>query len=103
METLITAFTYFIFVLTGAIIGGAATRRMSQTVIDPLLAEVRYMIKHLSAHDLQVYHGIQEVDWGTNRPYDRKKPKSMEQQIMDADALARELDRQYGDLPPNAE
>tara|TARA_B100001013_G_scaffold343937_1_gene272802 strand:+ start:4263 stop:4571 length:309 start_codon:yes stop_codon:yes gene_type:complete len=102
MDIIFTAFTYFVFVITGAIIGGAATRRMASVIVQPLLKELHYAFKHVSAHDLQVYHGIQETDWSTSRPHQRQ-PKSHEQQMMDADALARELDRQYGDLPPNAE
>ena len=102
MDIIFTALTYFLFVITGAVIGGAASRRMAQTVVAPLLKEVHYMFKHVSAHDLQVYHGIQETDWSSARPHGKKIP-NMEQQMMDADALARELDRQFGDLPPTAE
>jgi len=102
MDVIATAFTHLLFIVTGAIIGGAATRRMAQVVVEPLLEELHYAFKHVSAHDLQVYHGIQETDWSSTRPH-RKGGKNMDQALMDADALARELDRQYGDLPPTAE
>lgn len=103
MDVVITAFTHLLFIVAGAIIGGAATRRMAQVVVEPLLQELHYAFKHVSAHDLQVYHGIQETDWSTARPHKRTQTKTMDQSLMDADALARELDRQYGDLPPTAE
>jgi hypothetical protein len=57
------------------------------------------MVKHVAAHDLQVYHGISEVDRNQARPFETSKS------IMglDPEALAMELERMNGDLPPSAE
>ena len=51
MDVVVTAFTHLLFIVTGAIIGGAATRRMAQVVVEPLLEELHYAFKHVSAHD----------------------------------------------------
>lgn len=87
-------------VATGAIIGALTIRKLSNVIITPLIKEIHYMVKHISAHDLQVYHGINETDWGSSRPHaDVQAPSPM----WDQEAFARELERFNGDLPPSAE
>lgn len=90
--------------LVGAWIGIRAQERATA----PLLDQLQYMFKHVSSHDLQVYHGVQETDWMANRPYDRPtavtpNARTAEDLMLDAEDLAREFERANGDLSPTAE
>lgn len=74
---------------------------------EPLLKEMRYMIRHVAAHDLQVYHGISMTDFQTD-PQRRRTPaaknsRSPEDLMVEAEALAMEFDRMNGNLAPSAE
>ena len=87
-------------VTAGAIIGALTITKLSHVIITPLIKEIHYMIKHVSAHDLQVYHGISETDWGTKRPHPAPEQRTS---LWDQEQFARELERYNGDLPPTAE
>ena len=94
----------FAFMLVGAWIGIRAQERATA----PLLEQLHYMFKHVSSHDLQVYHGVQETDWMANRPYDKPTAatpvgRTSEDIMLDAENLAREFERANGDLAPSAE
>ena len=103
MELILTVVACFLFMLAGAIVGSIASGRVCEEVVKPLISELHYCIKHVSAHDLQVYNGIVETDWTGDRPYIGNPPKTRGQMILDAEELARELDRYNGDLPASAE
>ena len=104
METLLIVGACFVFAIVGAIVGSIANARLSDEVVKPLIEELHYAIKHISAHDLQVYHGIIESDHAGERPhFGPTPPKTRDQMAFDAEELARELDRYNGDLPPTAE
>ena len=94
----------FAFMLVGAYIGIKAQERAT----GPLLDQLQYMFKHVSSHDLQVYHGVQETDWMANRPYEKPTAatpvaRTSEDIMLDAENLAREFERANGDLSPTAE
>mgnify|MGYP001185422406 FL=1 len=94
----------FAFMLVGAWIGIRAQEKATA----PLLDQLQYMFKHVSSHDLQVYHGVQETDWMANRPYEKPTAatpvvRTSEDIMLDAENLAREFERANGDLAPSAE
>tara|TARA_B100000929_G_scaffold194854_1_gene154521 strand:- start:3647 stop:3961 length:315 start_codon:yes stop_codon:yes gene_type:complete len=104
MELILTVVACFVFTIIGAVVGGLASARLAEDVVRPLIKELHYAIKHISAHDLQVYHGVSESDWSAERPhFGPDTPRSREQMAFDAEELARELDRYNGNLPPTAE
>ena len=94
----------FAFMLVGAWIGIRAQERATA----PLLDQLQYMFKHVSSHDLQVYHGVQETDWMSSRPYEKPTAatpvaRTSEDIMLAAENLAREFERANGDLSPTAE
>lgn len=104
METVLTVISCFCFMICGAVIGAIANRNISKSIIGPLLAEIRYAFKHVSAHDLQVYHGINESDWLSSRPHEpSERRESAVDLAAEAERLAQEFERMNGDLPPSAE
>lgn len=104
MELVLTVSACLVFTIVGAVAGSIASSRLAEGVVKPLIKELHYAIKHISAHDLQVYHGITESDWSAERPhFGFDRPKSREEMALDAEELARELDRYNGNLPPTAE
>jgi len=103
MELIVVPLACFIFMIAGAVIGSVAASRVSEDVVKPVVQELHYCIRHISAHDLQVYNGVVETDWAGERPYIGSPPKSRAQTVFDAEELARELERYNGDLPPSAE
>jgi hypothetical protein len=107
METVLIVFACFCFMAFGAIIGNISNRHVAKTIISPLLSELRYAFRHVSAHDLQVYHGVNESDWLSTRPHEDPDRKGGEVYGTDlaaeAERLAQEFERLNGDLPPTAE
>ena len=94
-ELIFTVLACFGFLAFGAWIGV----RAQKSVMGPYLELIQYMVKHVAAHDLQVYHGISEVDRNSSKPF------TDDRGIMglDPEELAMELERMNGDLPPTAE
>ena len=104
METFLTVISCFCFMVFGAIIGAVANRNINRSIIAPLLVELRYAFKHVSAHDLQVYHGINESDWLSTRPHEPSEGRESSIDLAaEAERLAQEFERMNGDLPPTAE
>ena len=95
-ELILTVIACFGFLAFGAWIGIRAQKQVMQ----PFLDLIQYMVKHVAAHDLQVYHGISEVDRNQGRPFKSEQRGSMG---MSPEDLAIELERMNGDLPPTAE
>ena len=102
MELAVTVIACFAFMVVGAVIGTIANAQLSRAVISPLLENLKYAFKHVSAHDLQVYHGINESDWLSSRPHEAPDKQPMDM-AAEAERLAREFERMNGDLPPTAE
>jgi hypothetical protein len=107
MELLFTVVACFCFMLVGAIIGHLANRHIVKDMMKPLLDELHYAFKHVSARDLQVYHGINESDWLSTRPHSDGRNWEKDEMPTDlaaeAERLAQEFERLNGDLPPTAE
>jgi hypothetical protein len=107
MELLFTVIACFCFMLVGALIGHLGSRHLSKDIIKPLLDELHYSFKHVSARDLQVYHGVNESDWLSTRPHDGGRVWDKDEMPTDlaaeAERLAQEFERLNGDLPPTAE
>ena len=103
-ELVFSVIACFAFMIVGAWIGIRAQERATA----PLLEQLHYMFKHVSSHDLQVYHGVQETDWMANRPYEKPTAatpvaRTSEDIMLDAENLSREFERANGDLAPSAE
>ena len=97
METAFTVLACFIFMAFGAWIGVKAQKMLMK----PFIELIEYMIKHVASHDLQVYHGISEVDRASKAPYERRMSETV--MGLSPEELAMELERMNGDLPPTAE
>ena len=82
---------------------------IQRRIQEPLLKEMRYMIRHISAHDLQVYHGVAMTDYQTapnqrmNGLGSQAPTKSREELVIEAETIAREFDRFNGNLTATAE
>ena len=96
-EMIFTVIACFVFLVFGAFIGVKAQKMLMKPFIDL----IEYMVRHVASHDLQVYHGISEVDRATNAPHQR--PRSDTIMGLSPEELAMELERMNGDLPPTAE
>lgn len=82
---------------------------IQRRIQEPLLKEMRYMIRHISAHDLQVYHGVAMTDYQTapgaapGGSGAQPSTRSREELVVEAESIAREFDRFNGNLTATAE
>ena len=103
MEMFLTILACFCFMLVGAVLGHLSNRQISKDIISPLLSERHYVFRHMASHDLQVYHGIKESDWLSERPHEAQERRPRTDLAAEAERLAQEFERLNGDLPPTAE
>ena len=92
-----TVISCFVFLAFGAWMGIKAQK----TIMKPFFELIEYMIKHVASHDLQVYHGISEVDRANKRPFEQARSDTV--MGLSPQDIAMELERMNGDLPPTAE